>query len=29
MTNSVDDVHYINTGYLNAKKRLEDAAIGE
>jgi hypothetical protein len=29
MRNSVDDVHRIDTGYLNATKRLEDADIGE
>jgi integrase/recombinase XerD len=29
MNNSVDDVHRIDTGYLTARKRLEDADIGE
>ena len=29
MNNSVDDVHRIDTSYLNAAKRLEDADIGE
>ncbi len=29
MTKSVDDVHCMETGYLNAKQRLKDAEIGE
>jgi hypothetical protein len=29
MNKSVDDVHCINTVYLNAKQKLEDADIGE
>lgn len=29
MTKSVDDVHCMDAGYLNAKQRLKNADIGE
>ena len=29
MSKSVDDFHCIEAGYLNAKRRLEDADVGK